>query len=77
MSKAHGPAAALKLVDALVAASTLDNYHLRYAVRGDLLARLGRHRQARAEFLRAVELAGDTSEQALLRCRAAACAEAE
>ncbi|WP_174189563.1 hypothetical protein [Nocardia barduliensis] len=41
--KAHGPAAGLELVDALVAAGALGTCHLRYAVRGDLLAQPGRY----------------------------------
>ncbi|MGY2124443.1 hypothetical protein ACW9HJ_23630 [Nocardia gipuzkoensis] len=65
------------VVDALVAAGALDTYPLRYAVRGDLLAQLGRNQQARAEFTRAAELTGNTSEQTLLRGRAAACADAD
>ncbi|MFI5538350.1 RNA polymerase sigma factor [Nocardia sp. NPDC051900] len=77
VSKVHGPAAGLELVDALVAAGALTDYHLRYAVRGDLLAQLGRYAQARAEFTRAAELTGNTSEQALLLDRAVACAQAD
>ncbi|UGT68521.1 hypothetical protein LTT66_36255 [Nocardia gipuzkoensis] len=65
------------VVDALVAAGALDTYPLRYAVRGDLLAQLGRNQQARAGFTRAAELTGNTSEQTLLRGRAAACADAD
>ncbi|MBF6337988.1 hypothetical protein IU450_19100 [Nocardia abscessus] len=77
VSKVHGPAAGLELVDALVGAGALDTHHLRYAVRGDLLAQLGRNQQAQAEFTRAAELTGNASEQALLRGRAAACAGAD
>lgn len=74
VSRVHGPAAALELVDTLVAAGTLDTYHLRHAVRGDLLAQLGRHAEASAAFTRAAELTGNSAEQALLLDRAAACA---
>ncbi|UAK31697.1 RNA polymerase sigma factor [Nocardia asteroides] len=77
VSRIHGPAAGLELVDALTATGALDNYHLRYAVRGDLLARLGRYAQARTEFARAAELTGNASERALLLHRASACAEAD
>ncbi|WP_216897808.1 RNA polymerase sigma factor [Nocardia alni] len=67
----HGPAAGLELVDA--ASDALDNYHLLHAVRADLLSRLGRNAEARAEFLRAAELTANTAEQALLHTRAADC----
>ncbi|WP_330254524.1 RNA polymerase sigma factor [Nocardia sp. NBC_00565] len=71
VSKVHGPAVGLELVDALVAAGALDRYHLLPAVRGDLLERLGRHDEARAEFARAAELTGNAAEQALLLDRMA------
>ncbi|MEV0408953.1 RNA polymerase sigma factor [Actinoallomurus sp. NPDC050550] len=71
----HGPAAGLELVDAVAASGTLDGYHLLHAVRGDLLGRLGRPAEARAEFLRAAELTANTAEQALLHGRAADYAE--
>ncbi|MFI7667225.1 RNA polymerase sigma factor [Nocardia sp. NPDC049526] len=73
VSMVHGPAAGLELVDALVATGTLDNYHLLPAVRGDLLDRLGRPDEARAEFARAAELTGNNAEQALLLDRMAGC----
>ncbi|QBS45190.1 RNA polymerase sigma factor [Nocardia sp. CS682] len=69
VSKVHGPAAGLDLVDAL-AAGVLDTYHLYYAVRGDLLGQLGRHAEAGAEFIRAAELTGNKAERALLLDRA-------
>src|SRR5207249_9494103 len=47
---AFGPAAGLELVDALVGESSLKAYHLLPAVRGDLLRKLGRSTEARAEF---------------------------
>ncbi|MFI6172741.1 transcriptional regulator [Nocardia sp. NPDC051052] len=55
-------------IDALSGA--LDTYHLYNAVRGDLLGQLGRHAEARAEFLRAAELTGNRAERALLLDRA-------
>ena len=74
VSMAEGPAAALELVDALARAPALQKYHLLPAVRGDLLARLGRLEEARDEFARAAALTRNTREQALLARRAAACA---
>ena len=67
-----GPAAGLALVDALVAADVLPRYHLVASVRGDLLARLGRVDEARAEFRRAAELTDNQRERALLAARAEA-----
>ncbi|MFJ6795169.1 RNA polymerase sigma factor [Streptomyces sp. NPDC091268] len=71
VSMADGPAAALVLVDALAAEPALRAYHLLPSVRGDLLERLGRRAEARAEFERAASLTRNASEQALLRRRAA------
>ncbi|GAA3391990.1 sigma-70 family RNA polymerase sigma factor [Streptomyces roseoviridis] len=70
VSMAEGPAAALPLVDALAAEPALARYHLLPSVRGDLLARLGRTDEARAEFERAAELTRNEPERALLRERA-------
>ncbi|MET9345410.1 RNA polymerase sigma factor [Streptomyces termitum] len=70
VSMTEGPAAALALVDALAAAPALARYHLLPSVRGDLLARLGRAEEARAEFARAAALTRNESERALLRARA-------
>ncbi|MFI8322516.1 RNA polymerase sigma factor [Streptomyces sp. NPDC085529] len=69
VSMADGPAAALPLVDALAAEPALERYHLLPSVRGDLLARLGRDAEARAEFARAAELTRNARERALLRGR--------
>ncbi|MCX4776274.1 RNA polymerase sigma factor [Streptomyces sp. NBC_01264] len=71
VSMAEGPAAALPLVDALTAEPALRSYHLLPSVRGDLLERLGRPVEARAEFERAALLTRNAREQALLRARAA------
>ena len=49
------------------------SYHLLPSVRGDLLAKLGRHDEARAEFERAAALTRNARERALLLGRAAAC----
>lgn len=69
---AVGPAAALPLVDALVNEGSLGEYHLLFAVRGDLLAKLGRNDEAREEFTRAASLTRNNRERALLLERALA-----
>ncbi|WUT87666.1 RNA polymerase sigma factor [Streptomyces melanogenes] len=71
VSMAEGPGAGLALVDALAADPALRAYHLLPSVRGDLLERLGRTEEARAEFLRAAELTRNARERELLRARAA------
>src|SRR5713226_6852318 len=71
---AFGPAAGLDLVDALVAEPSLESYHLLPAVRGDLLRKLGRADEARAEFERAASLTDNVRERELLQRRAAECA---
>jgi RNA polymerase sigma factor (sigma-70 family) len=73
---AFGPAAGLELVDALVPEPSLKAYHLLPAVRGDLLRKLGRFEEARAEFERAASLTENLVERELLRRRAAECAAA-
>jgi predicted RNA polymerase sigma factor len=70
VSMAFGPAAGLELVDALVAEPALANYHLLPSVRGDLLAKLGRHQEAHAEFMRAAGLTRNNREQEFLTERA-------
>ena len=74
VSMASGPAAGLELVDALTAEPVLEGYHLLPSVRGDLLAKLGRFDEARAEFERAAALTRNARERELLLERAAACA---
>ena len=76
LSMLFGPAAGLALVDALTAEPALKGYHLLPSVRGDLLKKLGRLDEARAEFERAAEMTRNAREQALLRQRAAECAAA-
>jgi RNA polymerase sigma factor (sigma-70 family) len=71
---AFGPAAGLELVDALGAEPTLKTYHLLPGVRGDLLAKLGRHAEARDEFERAASLTRNVRERELMLDRAARCA---
>jgi predicted RNA polymerase sigma factor len=70
---AFGPAAGLELVDALTSEPALARYHLLPSVRGDLLVKLGRFEEARAEFERAASLTRNAREQRLLLERAAAC----
>jgi predicted RNA polymerase sigma factor len=72
-----GPEAGLKLVDALAEDPALAGYHLLPSVRGDLLFKLGRLEEARAEFERATAMAGNARERALLEKRAAACGMAD
>lgn len=71
VSMADGPAAALELVDELE--GRLDNYYLLPSVRGDLLAKLGRRAEARAEFERAAGLTANERERDLLLARVQAC----
>ncbi|MFD4742356.1 RNA polymerase sigma factor [Streptomyces virginiae] len=71
VSMAEGPAAALPLVDALAREPALRAYHLLPSVRGDLLERLGRSEEARAEFERAASLTLNAQERTLLLGRAA------
>ena len=71
---AFGPAAGLEIVDALVAEPSLKSYYLLPAVRGDLLRKLGRSDEARAEFERSASLTGNVRERELLQRRAAECA---
>ena len=74
VSMAFGPAAGLEVVDTLTAERSLENYHLLPSVRGDLLQKLGRLPEARAEFERAAALARNARERQLLLARAGACA---
>jgi predicted RNA polymerase sigma factor len=73
---AFGPAAGLDLVDTLLSESSLQSYHLLPAVRGDLLAKLGRFPEARTEFERAASLTRNARERDLLLGRAAAAGDA-
>jgi predicted RNA polymerase sigma factor len=74
---AHGPAAALEIVDAMRGEPALQNYQWLPSVRGDLLARLGRQAEARAEFEAAAALARNAREQAFLLERAHALAQSD
>jgi len=74
VAMAFGPAAGLDLVDALADEPTLEGYHLLSSVRGDLLAKLGRHAEAREAFERAASLTRNARERDLMLERAARCA---
>ncbi len=70
VSMASGPAAGLEIIDTLVGIPALKSYHLLPAVRGDFLAKLGRNKEAKAEFERAASLTRNARERALLLDRA-------
>jgi RNA polymerase sigma-70 factor, ECF subfamily len=76
VAMASGPAAGLELVDALAAEPSLEKYHLLPSVRGDLLKKLSRFEEARAEFERAASLTRNARERELLLKRARACSAA-
>ena len=67
VAMAQGPTAALPIVDQLLATSAMPGSHLLPSVRGELLTRLGRSDEARAELERAVALCGNERERAVLR----------
>src|SRR5438034_10122800 len=66
-----GPDLALRVVESLSSEPALRRYHLLPAVRGDLLAKLGRDDEARAEFKRAASLTQNARQRAALEARAA------
>jgi predicted RNA polymerase sigma factor len=70
VAQAFGPEAGLALVETLTEEPALQNYHLLPAVRGDLLAKLGRLDEARAAFERAADLTSNERERELLLARA-------
>ena len=69
LGMAFGPEAGLRHVDQLLDEPALRNYHLLPSVRADLLAKLGRIDEARAEWERAAALTENAQERALLRAR--------
>ena len=77
VSMAYGPAQGLALVDELAAEPTLRDYHLLPSVRGDLLLKLGRKAEAKAELEKAARMATNTRERELLQARAAGCGSPE
>jgi RNA polymerase sigma factor (sigma-70 family) len=68
-AQAFGPAAGLEILEAIRRHPALASYHLLHAVRGDLLAKLGRTDQARRELARAAKLTHNERERALLLAR--------
>ncbi len=70
LGMAYGPAAGLTLADQLVDLPALRHYHLLPSVRADLLDKLGRHEEARAEFERAAAMTRNDRERMLLLDRA-------
>ena len=70
VAMASGPEAGLALVDALADEPALRGYHLLPSARGELLARLGRDDEARAEFARAAEMTRNNRQRDLLLARA-------
>ncbi|MBL8848491.1 MAG: RNA polymerase sigma factor [Planctomycetaceae bacterium] len=73
ISMADGPQAGLDLVDRLLSEPALAGYHLFPSVRGDLLFKLGRKREAREEFERAAGMTKNERERTLLLGRAQEC----
>ncbi len=71
VSMAHGPAVALPLVDSVMAEGALAGSQLVPNVRGELLARLGRNAEARAEFANAIALCRNEKERGVLERRVA------
>ncbi|MBX9401258.1 RNA polymerase sigma factor [Lysobacter sp. BMK333-48F3] len=71
LSMAFGPAVGLQLADSLLDEPSMKQYHLLPSVRGDLLLKLGRREEARAEFERAAALTRNVRERELLLARAA------
>jgi predicted RNA polymerase sigma factor len=67
---ALGPEAGLAVVEPLLSEPSMKNYHLLPSVRGDLLSKVGRRDEARAEFERAAALTRNAKERALLLARA-------
>jgi RNA polymerase sigma-70 factor, ECF subfamily len=76
IAMAFGPASGLEIVDGLSSEPSLENYHLLPSVRGDLLRKLGRFVDARAEFERAASLTRNARERELLLERARTCEQA-
>jgi predicted RNA polymerase sigma factor len=73
LAMAYGPEVGLELVDQIAGEPAMRDYHLLPGVRGDLLFKLGRLGEARAEFERAAALTRNERERVLMEARAAAC----
>jgi predicted RNA polymerase sigma factor len=74
VSMAYGPEAGMEILDGLEHEPSLQGYHLLPAVRGDFLAKLGRWREAREEFVRAAAMVRNEREKQLMLDRVDACA---
>jgi len=75
LAMAFGPGAGIEVVDGLTLEPSLKTYHLLPAVRGDLLFKLGRFDEARAEFEHAASLTRNAREREVLLARARACSQ--
>jgi RNA polymerase sigma factor (sigma-70 family) len=73
VSMTDGPECGLRIIDGLAGEPVLAGYHHLPSVRGDLLARLGRHAEAAAEFRAAASLTRNVPERTVLLQRAAEC----
>lgn len=73
-ARAFGPEAGLEIVRPLFDVPGMREYHLLYAVAGDLLCRSGAHAEARERFLRAAAMTQNTVERTTMQGRAADCA---
>jgi RNA polymerase sigma-70 factor (ECF subfamily) len=71
VAMAEGPAAGLRLMDALAADGSLAGYHLLPAARADLLRRLGRMSEAAAAYREALALVGNETDRRFLERRLA------
>jgi RNA polymerase sigma factor (sigma-70 family) len=77
VSMAHGPEAALQIIDSIASDPALRDYHPLRAVRGDVLEKLGRYREAQSEFERGAALTRNEREKQLMLARADAAGEKE
>lgn len=69
VAMAEGPDAGLELINALADNGELDEYHLLYAARADLLRRMGEHGEAATQYERALALVTNESERRFLERR--------
>jgi predicted RNA polymerase sigma factor len=77
VSMAHGPEAALQLIDSIANDPALRDYHPLHAVRGDVLEKLGRYAEAKVEFERGAALTRNEREKEVMLARADAAADKE
>jgi RNA polymerase sigma-70 factor (ECF subfamily) len=64
-----GPLAGLELIDTILARGELTDYHLAHSARAELCRRLGRTADAKAAYLRAIDLARQEPERRFLESR--------